>query len=226
MSYRTEPHPDDQYLFEFDLDEKGRMQFDTDGRSAKFTDRAKAAQEAKWRRLDSIFGPRKTIKRRMLASRGGNPPRLAYGWVYSREFLWDYATHYNLVLDASDDEWLPEQAGVSIIKYGELTEEQKRNEELMDSLRGLTRSLVHEDLSKRAGIVLEWVRPFANDWQWMFALYNNYNVGERCLEMEDVGGVQYVADIVQQAMTFGDYKPELFWWYDWEYLKVSLRTPL
>ena len=39
-------HPDDKYLFEFDLDEKGRMQFDTDGRSPKFSDRAKAAQEA------------------------------------------------------------------------------------------------------------------------------------------------------------------------------------
>ena len=39
-------HPDDEYLFEFDLDEKGRMQFDTDGRSPKFSDRAKAAQEA------------------------------------------------------------------------------------------------------------------------------------------------------------------------------------
>lgn len=43
--YRRE-HPDDEYLFEFDLNEKGRMQFDTDGTSAKFTDRAKAAQEA------------------------------------------------------------------------------------------------------------------------------------------------------------------------------------
>ena len=39
-------HPDDKYLFEFDLDEKGRMQFDTDGQNPKFSDRAKAAQEA------------------------------------------------------------------------------------------------------------------------------------------------------------------------------------
>ncbi len=39
-------HPDDQYLFEFDRDEKGRMQLDTDGVNVKFTDRAKAAQEA------------------------------------------------------------------------------------------------------------------------------------------------------------------------------------
>ena len=39
-------HPDDEYLFEFDLDEKGRMQFDTDGQNPKFSDRAKAAQEA------------------------------------------------------------------------------------------------------------------------------------------------------------------------------------
>ncbi len=39
-------HPDDQYLFEFDRDEKGRMRLDTDGVNVKFTDRAKAAQEA------------------------------------------------------------------------------------------------------------------------------------------------------------------------------------
>ena len=39
-------HPDDEYLFEFDFDEKGRMQFDTDGQNPKFSDRAKAAQEA------------------------------------------------------------------------------------------------------------------------------------------------------------------------------------
>ncbi len=159
----------------------------------------------------------------MLASRGGNPPRLAYGWVYKREFIWDYATHYNVVLDASEDEWLTEQAGTSIIKYDELTEEQKRNVELMESLKGVARYLVRKDLSKRAGIVLEWVQPFANDWPWMLALYNNYNLGERCLEMEDVGGVQRVADTIQQAMTFGDYKPELLWWYDWQYLKV-VRT--
>lgn len=71
--------------------------------------------------------------------------------------------------------------------------------------------------------MLERVRPFSGGLPWMFALYNTYNVGERCLEMEDAGGVQHVADVVQQAMTLWDYKPELFWWYDWNHLNV-VRT--
>ncbi|KAI0693688.1 hypothetical protein C8T65DRAFT_833641 [Cerioporus squamosus] len=219
--YRRE-HPDDEYLFEFDLDEKGRMQFDTDGTSAKFTDRAKAAQEAKWRRLNAIFGPRKALKKSMMGSRGGNPPRLAYGWVYKREFIWDYATHHNLEMDVSDDAWFTELAGTTLIKYGELTEEQKSNEKLVSGLKTLARLLVLEDLSEKAGIQLVRVCPFSYDWPWMFELFNNYNVEERTYEMEEVSGsVQKVVDVVQEAMAVGDHKPELLWWYDWEHLQVK-----
>ncbi|RPD54241.1 hypothetical protein L226DRAFT_575815 [Lentinus tigrinus ALCF2SS1-7] len=121
------PHPDDKYLFEFDLDENGNMQFDTDGMSAKFTDRAKGAQAAKWKRLDEMFAPRKIIPSRLLASRA---PRLAYGWACTREYFWHYATHHNLAMDVSEDAWLKEQAGTTSIKLGELTQDQMRNKEL------------------------------------------------------------------------------------------------
>ncbi|KAI0693697.1 hypothetical protein C8T65DRAFT_744637 [Cerioporus squamosus] len=220
-------HPDDQYLFEFDLDEKGRTRFDTDGRSIKFTDRAKAAQESKWKRLSAIFGPRKTLKMSMTGSRGGNPPRMAYGWVYNDEFLWDYATLNNLEMDVSEDEWLTELAGTTLIKYGELIEEQKSNEELISALELLSRTLVLEHLSERAGIKLERVLPFTYPRSHMFALYNNYNFEERTYEIVDVAGsVQNVVDIVQAAMTIGDHKPELLWWYDWRHITVNLNTPL
>ncbi|TFK82256.1 hypothetical protein K466DRAFT_590640, partial [Polyporus arcularius HHB13444] len=129
-------HPEDQYLFEFDRDEKGRMQLDTDGVNVKFTDRAKAAQEAKWRRLSAIFGPRKTIPRSMAACNGGNPPRLAYGWAHTLEYLWEYAKFHNIELDVTGDNWLAGLAGTTLIKYGELTEEQKTNEELISTLKG------------------------------------------------------------------------------------------
>ncbi|RPD54242.1 hypothetical protein L226DRAFT_575814 [Lentinus tigrinus ALCF2SS1-7] len=71
------------------------------------------------------------------------------------------------------------------------------------------------------------VTPFAGgDSAWVLALYTNYDMGDRCFEMEDVGGVAHVANVVQEAMTFGNYNPELLWWYDWEHLRVDLSTPL
>ena len=107
-----------------------------------------------------------------------------------------------------------------MIKFGEFTEEQKKNDALMNSLKPLAGMLVREDLSRRAGIEIVRERPFSHDWHWMFALYNNYNFGKRALEMEKVGGVEHVADIIQEALTFGDYNPELLWWYDWRHLRV------
>ncbi|TFK82259.1 hypothetical protein K466DRAFT_556795 [Polyporus arcularius HHB13444] len=219
-------HPDDQYLFEFDRDEKGRTQFDTDGVTVKFTDRAKAAQEAKWRRLSAIFGPRKTIPRSMAACNGGNPPRLAYGWAHTRDYFWEYAKFHNIELDVTGDEWMTRLAGTTLIKYGELTEEQKTNKELVSALKSLARLLVLGDLREKTGVELERVTPFTYEWKSLFALYNNYNVGERTDEMEEVGGVPYVIEIIQEAMTFGDHKPELLWWYDWAHLTANLSTPL
>ncbi|RPD54243.1 hypothetical protein L227DRAFT_604180 [Lentinus tigrinus ALCF2SS1-6] len=221
------PHPDDKYLFEYDLNENGKMQLDTDGASVKFTDRAKAAQAAKWKRLDEMFAPRKIISSRLLANRGGNPRRLAYGWVCTDEYFWHYATHHNLKVDAPDGSWLKEQAGTTEIRLGELTQDQRQNEELMHILNLMARLLVEADLFERSGIKLQSVVPFAGgDSAWVLALYTNYDMGDRCFEMEDVGGVAHVANVVQEAMTFGNYNPELLWWYDWEHLRVHLNTPL
>ncbi|RDX44607.1 hypothetical protein OH76DRAFT_1093283 [Lentinus brumalis] len=203
-----------------------RTRFDTDGVSIKFTDRCKAAQEAKWKRLSAIFGPRKLLPKSMMGIRGANPHRLAYGWVYKPEFIWDYATHNNLEMDVSDDKWLTKVTGTTLIKYGELTEEHKANEKLLSTLKSLARFLVLDHLSERAGIELERVTPFAYEWPRMFALYNNYNFVERTYEMNELGGVDHVAAIVQDAMTFGDYKPELLWWYDWKHITLNLNTPL
>ena len=171
-------------------------------------------------RLNAIYAPRKTIKRSLLSSSGGNPPRLVFGWAYDRKYILAYATHHNIHYDASKDPWLTKEAGTTLIKFGEFTEEQKKNEALMNSLKPLAGMLVREDLSRRAGIEIVRERPFSHDWHWMFALYNNYNFGERALEMEKVGGVEKVADIIQKALTFGDYNPELLWWYDWRHLRV------
>ncbi|RPD69180.1 hypothetical protein L226DRAFT_304393 [Lentinus tigrinus ALCF2SS1-7] len=91
------------------------MQIDTDGMSAKSTDRAKA-EAAKWKRLDEIFAQRKIIPSRLLASRGGNPPRLVYGWACTREYFSHYATHHNLTYDVPGDIWLQEQVGTTLIK--------------------------------------------------------------------------------------------------------------
>ena len=107
-----------------------------------------------------------------------------------------------------------------MIKFGEFTEQQKKNEALMNSLKPLAGILVREDLSRRAGIRIVRDFPFSYDWTSMWALYNNYNFGERALEMEKVGGVEHVAAVIQEALTFGDYNPELLWWYDWHYLRV------
>ena len=107
-----------------------------------------------------------------------------------------------------------------MIKFGEFTEEQKKNEALMNSLKPLAGILVREDLSRRAGIRIVRECPFSYDWTAMWALYNNYNIDERVMEMKRAGGVRRVADIIQEALTFGDYNPELLWWYDWHYLRV------
>ena len=107
-----------------------------------------------------------------------------------------------------------------MIKFGEFTEEQKKNEALMNSLKPLAGILVREDLSRRAGIKIVREFPFSYDWTSMWALYNNYNFGERALEMEKVGGVEHVAAVIQEALTFGDYNPELLWWFDWRHLRV------
>lgn len=130
-------------------------------------------------------------------------------------------------MDVSDDAWFTELAGTTLIKYGELTEEQKSNEKLVSGLKTLARLLVLEDLSEKAGIQLVRVCPFSYDWPWMFELFNNYNVEERTYEMEEVSGsVQNVVNVVQEAMAVGDHKPELLWWYDWEHLQVVRATPL
>ena len=107
-----------------------------------------------------------------------------------------------------------------MIKFGEFTEEQKKNEALMKWLKPLAGILVREDLCRRAGVEIVQEYPFSHDWTSMFALYNNYNIDERVLEMKKAGGVRRVAHIIQEALTFGDYNPELLWWYDWHYLRV------
>ncbi len=159
----------------------------------------------------------------MAACNGGNPPRLAYGWAHTLDYLWEYAKFHNIELDVTGDDWLAGLAGTTLIKYGDLTEEQKTNEELISTLKGLARLLVDQDLEEKTGVKLERVIPYTYEWKSMFALYSNYNVGERTDEMEEVGGVRHVIDIIQEAMTFGDYKPELLWWYDWAHLTV-VRT--
>ncbi|RPD54240.1 hypothetical protein L227DRAFT_534906, partial [Lentinus tigrinus ALCF2SS1-6] len=212
---RQNPHPDDKYLFEFDLDENGMPQFDTDGKSLKFTDRAKAAQAAKWTRLEKHFGPRKLIKKSMLVSSGGPEPyRLAYGWAFDGKLILDYAIHHNIEYDATESPWMMKEAGTPVIKYGELTEEQKNNKKLMNELEALATLLVQEDLCRRAGIELAWARPFSLVWTSMFVLYTNYNIEERLLEMEEVD-IAHAIDLIEEALAFGDYKPELLWWYDW-----------
>ncbi|KAI0703259.1 hypothetical protein C8Q76DRAFT_802088 [Earliella scabrosa] len=115
--------------------------------------------------------------------------------------------------------------GAPSVRYGQLSEEQARNEDLTGLMEMCVPTVVHEHLEKESGVQLDMVRPFSDKHDGMFAVYTNHDAEERFDVIEDSVGMESVANLMNEAMNHGEHKSRLLWWYDWDQLRVDLMTP-
>ncbi|KAI0800094.1 hypothetical protein C8Q74DRAFT_1234231 [Fomes fomentarius] len=219
-------HPDDDHLFELDLDEHGRSRLESHAPILKFTDRAKSAQKAKWRRLYNFYAPKEKISRALIPSESSNrsSPRLFFGWAYKREYLKKYAEWQKLELQLPA--MFVKAFGKTVIRFGELTEEEARDSDLAEFMDQVAISLVHRHLEKETHIQLDDVRPFTDKYDYMFAMYTNVDAIERHDAIDDSVGISKVVEFMNNAMNHDRHESQLLWWYSWDDLHVGLSTAI
>ena len=158
------------------------------------------------------------MKREFLRSSNPNVHHIAYGWAYTDAYLAEYANRMKLELELNTH--FAKVVGAPSVRYGQLSEEQARNEELTGLIEMCVPTVVHEHLEKESGVQLDMVRPFSDKHDGMFAVYTNHDAEERFDVIEDSVGMESVANFMNEAMNHGEHKSRLLWWYDWDQLRV------
>ncbi|KAI0688864.1 hypothetical protein C8Q76DRAFT_803322 [Earliella scabrosa] len=199
-------HPEDKYLMEMKRTEFGGIMRDPENLGPLFTDRAKAAQKAKWKRLYKKYGPMPELDESMLASSGLKPPLLYYGWPITENFLLEYAKRHQIVSFTT--------LHGKKLEYAALTPEDLQDKEFEVALIGRAQNDVFKHLGQRSGYTLEIARPFTDQYFCMAALYSNYSM-ERRYPVLLAAGLEDVVCELDHAIKEVDPDTDLQWWYDW-----------
>ncbi|KAI0705555.1 hypothetical protein C8Q76DRAFT_801300 [Earliella scabrosa] len=217
-------HPDDEYIFE--LEPNASQAPSVGDELIRYTERAKRVQAAKWQRMLKIFTPRETIKEWFILSERNRYVHLAYGWAYKEGYLRKYAELMKLQVDLRESPTLARRLQKNHVVYGELSDEEQNCAEVQELLRLCARPIVLHHLREKTGIRLEEVRPFSDEHQGMFALYNNHNVLERFDAIDNAVGIDHVVDVMDEAMNQAQHESKLLWWYDLDLLPCDLTSPV
>ena len=165
------------------------------------------------------YPPVKKIARQDLPSPTHQPPVMAYGWGFQEPFLMAYAEKHKLMIKAYDE--AKERCGKDYLVYGELTEEEKQDKNLVRYLDMLVDVFVTRHLRKISMVPeITLLRPFTDKYSSMFAIYTNYDILERQKEIKSRIPLGEALVLLDRAMNDCGNEADPLWWYDTDRLDV------
>ncbi|EJF61578.1 hypothetical protein DICSQDRAFT_180597 [Dichomitus squalens LYAD-421 SS1] len=193
-----------QYLNEWDREHNDR-----------YSEAAKKAQEAKWKRLMANRPPRDALPNKLLPRPGQKLPLYHYGFPFTYKYAIEYARRHHLTIPLAEED-RETFGGQAVLDMAELDDARlAADEDIRVFAKSVSRNLMVRDLSRRCGYTLDTGRPFSMDWDGIVSLWTNYDVEERFVWCYDH---KKVVDILKGAMNETEWHNSLKaqWWFDWD----------
>ena len=169
--------------------------------------------------------PKTKITRDLLPSYGYEPPALLYGWPFKRDYFVKYAQRHWLSVDEITEKYR-ERLGcpTNSFNFGDLTEEQARDPDLMRGLCLGARIISVQHLIGMTGLMLEVGRPFSLELERILYIWTNYNIEKVYDKLAYNGRFERIRKILDDAMNEclpdGE-RIELQWWWSFDDNEVA-----